>query len=71
MNRLITKNHHLKYDLKQLQAFLEVAHTLSFRKAAENLYISQPAISRKISQLEDALDCELFDRGKSGVNQKG
>lgn len=67
MNHLITKNYQLKYNLKQLQAFLEVAKTMSFRKAAENLFISQPAISRKISQLEEALNCQLFCRSKTGI----
>lgn len=67
MNHHITRSYQLKYDLKQLQAFLEVAHTMSFRKAAENLFISQPAISRKISQLEDALNCQLFCRGHNTV----
>ena len=62
MNQRITKNYQFNYDLKQLRAFLEVAKVKSFSKAAENLFISQPAISRKISQLEEALNCQLFIR---------
>lgn len=39
-----------------------VAETRSFSRAAEKLYITQPAISKRISTLEFALDCQLFDR---------
>lgn len=62
MNQRITKSYQFNYDLKQLRAFLEVAKEKSFSKAAENLFISQPAISRKISHLESALNCQLFIR---------
>ncbi len=67
MNRRITKNYQFNYDLKQLLAFLEVARTMSFSKAAENLFISQPAISRKIFQLEEAFKCQLFFRSANGI----
>ena len=67
MNQRITKNYQFNYDLKQLRAFLEVAKVKSFSKAAENLFISQPAISRKISQLEEALNCQLFIRENNTV----
>jgi len=39
-----------------------VAETRSFSRAAEKLYLTQPAISKRISTLEFALDCQLFDR---------
>ncbi len=39
-----------------------VAENQSFSRAAEKLFISQPAISKRISTLEFALDCQLFDR---------
>jgi len=43
-----------------------VAETGSFSRAAEKLFITQPAISKRISSLEFSLDCQLFDRlGKS------
>jgi len=55
-------------DIQNIRAFLMVAETGSFSRAAERLYITQPAISKRISGLEDALDCKLFDRlGKSIV----
>ena len=39
-----------------------VAETRSFSRAAEKLFITQPAISKRISTLEVSLDCQLFDR---------
>lgn len=51
----------------QLKCFVEVAETKSFSKAAENLFISQQAISKNVKNLEEALGCELFFRTKNGV----
>lgn len=42
--------------------FLEVATQKSFTKASEVLFISQPAISKSIKQLEDVYKAKLFDR---------
>ncbi len=67
MNQLITRGYQFKYDLRQLRSFLAVAEKLSFRKAAEDMYISQPALSRQIAQLESALGCQLFVRDKNTV----
>ena len=53
-------------DIQNIRAFLMVAEMRSFSRAAEKLFITQPAISKRISTLEFALDCQLFDRlGKS------
>ena len=49
-------------DIQNIRAFLMVAETGSFSRAAEYLFITQPAISKRISSLEDSLDCKLFDR---------
>ena len=49
-------------DIQNIRAFLMVAESRSFSRAAEKLFISQPAISKRISTLEFALDCQLFDR---------
>lgn len=57
----------LNFDLRQLRYFLVIAHTLSFRKASEQLHIAQPALSRQVAQLEQALDCQLFDRQKRQI----
>ena len=39
----------------QLRCFIEVARQLNFARAAETLYISQPAVSRQIHALENEL----------------
>ena len=49
-------------DIQNIKAFLMVAETGSFSRAAEKLFITQPAISKRISTLEFSLDCKLFDR---------
>lgn len=46
----------------QLRAFLVVAETASFSRAAEELHLTQPAVSKRIAQLEDELDTRLLDR---------
>ena len=46
----------------QQKCFLAVAEHLSFSKAAELLYVSQPAISKSISKMEDELGFLLLDR---------
>ena len=47
---------------QQIQYFLSAAKHLSFTKAAEEFYTSQPTISRQIAALEDELGFELFYR---------
>ena len=49
-------------QIQNIRAFIMVAETRSFSRAAEQLFISQPAVSKRISTLEQALDCQLFDR---------
>jgi len=49
-------------NLKQLEAYLWVAKLGSFSKTAERLYTTQPAISSRISNLEEELRTTLFDR---------
>jgi DNA-binding transcriptional LysR family regulator len=46
----------------RLVVFQKVAEHLSFRKAAEELYLSQPAVSLQIKALEEELNATLFDR---------
>lgn len=45
-----------------LQAFVAVADSGSFSRAAERLHLTQPAVSKRIQALESLLDCRLFDR---------
>lgn len=49
------------------EAFYEVASRLSFSKAAEALYISQPAVSKQIKKLEADLGVPLFERKGSTI----
>ena len=49
-------------DTPALKAFVMVAEHQSFSVAAEKLFITQPAISKRISGLEQSLHCQLFDR---------
>ncbi len=46
----------------QLRAFLAVAQTASFSRAADELHLTQPAISKRVAQLEDELATRLLDR---------
>lgn len=54
-------------DPANLIAFLEVARTGSFSHAAVALHLTQPAVSKRVSVLENALDVTLFDRIGRGV----
>lgn len=49
-------------DTQSLQAFLAVAETQSFSRAAEQLYLTQPAVSKRIATLESQVSTRLFDR---------
>lgn len=49
-------------DISALQAFLAVANTASFSQAAERLFLTQPAVSKRIAVLETELGTPLFDR---------
>lgn len=55
-------------NLKQLEAFVEVAEGKSFSKAAKKLFLTQPTISAHISSLEKELDVRLFVRNTKDVN---
>ncbi len=56
------------YDnLNNYKVFYNVARYKSLSKAAEKLFISQPAISKSLSKLEEGLDTKLFERTSKGV----
>lgn len=52
----------LHFDLADLQAFRAVAEIGNFRRAAESIHLSQPAFSRRIDKLEQALGVRLLER---------
>jgi len=54
-------------DIANLQAFIEVATSGSFSEASETLFLSQPAISKRIASIEAELDALLFDRIGRGI----
>ncbi len=60
-------------DFNSLKAFLAVAEEGSFSQAAKVLHLTQPAISKRISALEESLGLKLFDRiGRSvGLSPAG
>lgn len=53
--------------LRQLEVMLAVARARSYRRAAEALHTSQPALSQHIKELEGELGVRLFDRLGRGV----
>ncbi len=52
----------INFDFGDLEAFLAVIETASFQRAAQQLAISQSAVTRRIQKLESALGVELFER---------
>ncbi len=57
----------MKFNLKQLEAFVWVADLASFRKAADRLHTTQPNISSRIATLESSLDLVLMERDAGSV----
>ena len=54
-------------DLTLLRSFLSVAETGAITEAAERIGITQPALSRRLQQLEEHLGVKLLVRGRKGV----
>ncbi len=54
-------------EIRQIYYVLEVAKQRSFSKAAEALFVSQPAISQQIHALEEELSVKLFKRDTHSV----
>lgn len=57
----------MNFDLNDLVAFRTVAELSSFRRAAEAVHLSQPAFSRRIEKLEQALGVRLLERDTRSV----
>lgn len=54
-------------DIRVFKTFLQVAETRHFGRAAENLFITQAAVSARIKQLEEFYDSHLFIRDKNNL----
>jgi DNA-binding transcriptional LysR family regulator len=54
-------------ELYQIRYFLAVADTLNFTRASERSFVSQPALTKAIQRLEEAIGGRLFDRSKNSV----
>src|SRR5262247_559783 len=54
-------------ELRHLRAFVAVADELSFSRAAQRLFITQPALSRQIRGLERLVGCDLLRRSTHQV----
>jgi LysR family hca operon transcriptional activator len=52
-------------ELRHLRYFAAVAAHGSFQRAADNLHVTPPALSRQVKDLEDELGVRLFERGKN------
>lgn len=52
----------MRVTLRQLEVFAAVARKLSYTRAAEELHLSQPAVSMQVRQLEDAVGLPLFEQ---------
>jgi len=54
-------------ELRHLRYFLAVAEALNFTKAAAQLRVAQPALSRRVQDLEDEIGVDLLRRSPRGV----
>ncbi len=54
-------------EIRTLKYFSEIAETGNFTRAAENLHVSQPTLSKQISELEKELGKKLFRRKSAGI----
>ena len=54
-------------NMNSLKIFLEVANSNSFLEASNKLYVSQTAISKSMSKLEEDLNVTLFYRANKGI----
>src|SRR5229473_257701 len=63
----VTGNAQTDFTVHQLTIFRTVAYHLSYTKAAEMMYLSQPAVSQQVRTLEGVLGLRLFARSGRGI----
>jgi DNA-binding transcriptional LysR family regulator len=66
-SRALYLNQDAEIDLRKVRYFLAVAFHLNFGRAADELLVAQPALSRAVKSLEDDLGVPLFVRDKHSV----
>ena len=54
-------------DEKDYELLLELYEQKNITKVAQKLFLTQPAISKRIQKMEEELQCQLFLRSKKGV----
>ena len=58
----------INMNINQLKYVLEVAGSASMREASTKLYVSQPALSASIRELEEELGILIFERTNKGIS---
>jgi LysR family transcriptional regulator, carnitine catabolism transcriptional activator len=61
----------INWSSREIDVFLVLAETLSFRRTAERVHLSQPAVTGVVGRLEEALGVRLFDRTTRQVQLTG
>ncbi len=61
----------INWSSREIDVFLVLCETLSFRRTAERVHLSQPAVTGVIARLEEALGVRLFDRSTRQVQLTG
>ncbi|NRF65615.1 LysR family transcriptional regulator [Aquincola sp. S2] len=57
----------INWSIREIDVFLALAETLNYRRAAERVHLSQPAVSGVIARFEQSLEAKLFDRSTRSV----
>lgn len=56
-----------RIKIRHIQCFVEIARARSLKLAAERLFLTQPAISKTLKELEEILGADLLERSRAGV----
>ena len=57
----------INWSVREIDVFLALADTLNYRRAADRVHLSQPAVSGVITRFERSVDAKLFDRSTRSV----